>query len=419
MAVAAALSAAPGDGFDAVAYTVALTPDFAARSVAGESRLELRSTADALREVVLTANALTIDLASVDGRAIAPEQRGDAVAFPLPRALARGRTASLRIVYHGTPRRGLTFDGDSVYTTYSTCDWMFCAQDRPGDRATLRLELTLPPGMRSIGSGSLTRTARGARERHVWRETRPYSSYLFGFAAGRFETAEVRAGRTRLVHASAVATPDELVRVFADTGGALRFFEERAGVPFPHRTYAQLLVAGDEAQEAAAFSVLGAETMAPVLDGDPDWAVPHELAHQWWGNLVTCASWTDFWLNEGITVFMTAAWKERRWGRAAYDRELALARERLAVAAAAGFDVPLDFAGTYPSLRIRRAVQYSKGALFMDRLRRELGEPAFWAALRHYTTENAGRTVTTADFRHAFERSTGRDLSAAFAGWVE
>ncbi|MET0556647.1 MAG: M1 family aminopeptidase [Vicinamibacteria bacterium] len=368
---------------------------------------------------MLTGNALTIDRASVDGRAVVPERRGDDAVFPLPRPLGRGRRATLRVAYHGTPRRGLTFDGDSAYTTYSACDWMFCAQDRPGDKATLRLELTLPRGMRSIGSGSLTRTSQGARERHVWRETRPYPSYLFGFAAGRLRTAEGRAGRTRLVHASAVASPDELERVFADTAAALLFFEERAGVAFPHRAYAQLLVAGGEAQEAAAFSVLGAETMAPVLDGEEDWAVPHELAHQWWGNLVTCASWTDFWLNEGITVFMTAAWKEQRWGRAAYDRELALARERLAVAAAAGFDVPLDFAGTYPSLRIRRAVQYSKGALFMDRLRRELGDPAFWAALRRYTVEHSGRTVTTADFRRAFERSSGRDLSAAFAGWVE
>jgi aminopeptidase N len=367
--------------------------------------------------VVLTANALTIDRASVGGRAVVPERRGDAVVFPLPHPLRRGQQATLRIAYHGTPQRGLQFDGDSVYTAYFACDWMFCAQDRPGDKATLTLALSLPRGLASIGSGRLTRTRIGGRERHTWRETRAYSSYLFGFAAGRFATWSPDA---RTLHASAVAAPEELASVFPDTGAMVRFFEERAGVPLPHRSYAQLLVAGDEAQEAAAFSVLGAETMAPVLDGpDGDWAPAHELAHQWWGNLVTCARWQDFWLNEGITVFMAAAWKEQRWGRAAYDRELQTARERVAVAREAGFDGPLDFAGTYPSLRVRRAVQYSKGALFMDRLRTALGEEPFWAALRSYTRAHAGATVTTADFRRAFEASSGRDLTAVFAGWVE
>jgi aminopeptidase N len=366
---------------------------------------------------VLSANALTIDGASVGGQATTPEPRGDAVAFPLEHPLDRGRETTLRVAYHGAPARGLTFVGDSVYTTYFACDWMFCAQDRPGDKATLTLELTLPRGLTSIGSGRLARVARGVLERHTWREERPYSSYLFGFAAGRLATSRPAA---RTVYASAVAGPDELDQVFADTPAMVRFFEERAGVALPHQTYAQLLVEGDEAQEAAAFSVLGAETMAPVLEGpEADWASAHELAHQWWGNLVTCAGWDDFWLNEGITVFMTAAWKEQRWGRAAYDRELRTARDRWAVASQAGFDVPLNFAGTYPSLRVRRAIQYSKGAVFMDRLRSALGDDAFWTALRAYTRAHSGGTVTSADFRRAFERSSGRDLSAAFDGWVD
>lgn len=410
-------AAAPGDGFDALQYQVALVPDLAARSVAGETRLRFAATRDGLAAVALTANALVVDRATIDGRTVSADVQGEAVVFALPRALRRGQRATLTIGYHGTPRRGLTFAGDSVYTSYFTCDWMFCAQDRPGDKAALTLALTLPRGFRSIGSGRQSLKADGPRERHTWTETRAYSSYLFGFAAGRFADWSPD---PRARHVSAVADETELAAVFPDTAAMIRFFEERAGVPLPHRSYAQLLVAGNEAQEAAAFSVLGAETMAPVLDGpEADWAAAHELAHQWWGNLVTCAGWDDFWLNEGVTTFMTAAWKERRWGRAAYERELDTARARVAAAREAGFDGPLDFAGKYPSLRVRRAVQYSKGALFMDRLRSELGEDAFWAALRAYTRAHAGGTVTTADFRRAFEASSRRDLSAVFAGWVE
>src|SRR3546814_3863365 len=132
-------------------------------------------------------------------------------------------------------------------------------------------------------------------------------------------------------------------------------------------------------------------------DPSQDWAIVHELAHQWWGNLITCATLKDFWLNEGITTFMTAAWKEHRYGSAAYEAELDIARKRLDRARAEGFDKPLAWEGHYPSLGVRRAVQYSKGALFMDRLRATIGDAAFWAGLRQYTPSHAAGTVTRLD----------------------
>nr|WP_225197337.1 M1 family aminopeptidase [Gluconobacter oxydans] len=144
----------------------------------------------------------------------------------------------------------------------------------------------------------------------------------------------------------------------------------------------------------------------------------HELTHGWWGNLVTCATLQDFWLNEGITTFMTAAWKEHRYGRAAYVAELDIARARLEKARAKGYDKPLAWSGSYPSLGARRAVQYSKGALFMDYLRTTLGDTVFWAGLRSYTRAHAGGTVTSIDFERAMEDASGRDLQRIFKDWV-
>lgn len=179
------------------------------------------------------------------------------------------------------------------------------------------------------------------------------------------------------------------------------------------------MVEGTEAQEAATYSILGSAAL-PAKADDPseDWAIAHELAHQWWGNLITCTTLTDFWLNEGITTFMTAAWKEHRYGRAAYDAELDVARHRLDKAKAQGFDKPLAWDGHYPTLGIRRAVQYSKGALFLDHLRTTLGDAAFWSGLRRYTRAHSGGTVTSIDFERAMEGSSGRDLQPMFAKWV-
>jgi aminopeptidase N len=316
--------------------------------------------------------------------------------------------------------RGVTFGPDGAYTIFFSCHWMVCREE-PGDKATLSLAITVPRGATVVASGGpeAPRPTRDGLVRHVWREPRPHSSYLFAFAVGPFSRTVERHGRTALEYYAANVDPSMLARLFAETGEMLDFFAEKAGLPFPQPAYRQVLVEGDEAQEAAAFSILGRKTLEHRLETpDEDWAVAHELAHQYWGNLVTCADWSHFWLNEGLTVFMVGAWKEHRWGRAAYQRELDLARQRRQRAIDAGFDVPLAFAGEYPSLKLKRAIVYSKGALFLAALREAMGDASFWSALRKYTRTFAGRSVTSADFQRVFAASTPRDLRPLFEGWV-
>ena len=115
---------------------------------------------------------------------------------------------------------------------------------------------------------------------------------------------------------------------------------------------------------------------------------------------------------------MTAAWKEQRWGRAAYDRKMNLARARVARAAAAGFDKPLTWAGPFPNLGARRAIQYSKGSLFLDALRTRLGDRDFWRVIRHYTRRHAGGTVTSADFQAAVSAVKPGVADDLFQAWV-
>jgi aminopeptidase N len=271
----------------------------------------------------------------------------------------------------------------------------------------------------SVGRLVSKRPGPDGSEIHSWRAPRPYSAYLYGFAIGRLARVNNRAGSAQLTYLSDLVDAAALERRFGETAKMVDFLAHKAGVPLPDATYSQLLVEGNEAQEAATYSVLGVDALPTEAD-DPagDWAIVHELAHQWWGNLVTCATLKDFWLNEGITTFMTAAWKEHRYGPAAYEAELDLARKRLNRARAEGFDKPLAWDGRYPSLGIRRAVQYSKGALFMDHLRTMIGDAAFWAGLRKYTRDHAGGTVTSIDLERAMEASSGRNLRPVFVEWA-
>jgi hypothetical protein len=115
---------------------------------------------------------------------------------------------------------------------------------------------------------------------------------------------------------------------------------------------------------------------------------------------------------------MVAAWQEHQFGAAAYRRQLDAARSRVERVRQIGFDKPLAWGGQYPSLGARRAVQYSKGALFMAHLREAIGDEAFWTGLRTYTRRHAGGTVTSRDLQLAMQQASGRDLSPTFAEWV-
>ena len=412
----AGLAEEPGTGFSVDRYKVKLAVDFAGKSVRGTEEIRLHGTADGLRAAVFSGNALAVDEVTMDGQPVSVSTERKALSFALPQTLAAGQKATLRMSFHGMPREGVVFSATSMYTSYSACDWMVCLEDAPGDKAAFELQLQVPTGMTSLAVGKLVKRRRGADggELDVWRTERPYSAYLYDFAIGKFNTAVARQDGATLRYVSDLEGEPELLKDFAETPAMVRFLAEKAGMGLPAKGYTQLLVAGDEAQEAATYSILGKQSLDPAND----WAIVHEMAHQWWGNLVTCATWKDFWLNESMAVFMTAAWKEHKLGPTGYQQELELARGRVAKVQKAGWDKPLAYRGEYPDIRVRRTIQYSKGALFLDHLRTELGDATFWAGIRLYTRQGAGGTVTSADFQRAMEKASGRDLSAEFAEWV-
>ena len=402
MPFSAQLEALPLDGYDLLETTLVITPDIAEQSIAARQTTVLRAES-ALRELRFDANALRVATATLDGEPIALRVEQRALVLTLPRGVQAGENATLQFEYSGTPARGLTFEPNGVYSSYFSCDWMLCALDRPGDKFVLNVDVAAPAHWRTFVSDSL----------------REYPAYAHGFGAGAWIETRDQVGDTELVLLSAQASAPELRSMFAETSKMLNFFREAAGVPFPHATYTQLLVQGSAAQEGAGFAILGADIVRPVLtEPREDWAIAHELAHQYWGNLVTCADWSHFWLNEGLTTFMVAAWKQRRWGEEAYAREIATATTRWAGARDAGWDRPLAFSEDYPDLRTRRAVQYSKGMLFFVELRRLLGDEPFWRAIRAYTRRHSGGAVVSMDLQRAFEAESGQDLDAVFAAWV-
>jgi aminopeptidase N len=226
-------------------------------------------------------------------------------------------------------------------------------------------------------------------------------------------------GALPLTYLGAGFSAQELKTIFRDTPRMESFLEERAGLPFPDDAYAQALVAVSSGQEMGGLAHMSeAYGRAVLADPASTSLIAHELAHQWWGNLVTNRDWTHFWLNEGFATFMAAAYAEQARGRDAYLADVERWRTRVQKLRADGRDRRLVFPEWNRPTVDDRAVVYQKGALALHELRTLLGDAAFWTAVRAYTKTHAGQAVVSADLQRSFEASSGRDLRAFFEEWV-
>jgi aminopeptidase N len=397
----------------AVGYEVELSIDFANGTIEGIETLALRGGG----EVDLGAAELTISEVMREGTALAFEQSDGRVRFVVP--ATEGETR-VRLRYRGKPTRGLRIAAQQAFTAFHTNHWMVCDTD-PAAKATLELALIVPPGLTAVGCGKPTGqdVLEDGRLRYRFSLERPHSTYLFGFAVAAFTEATSRSGAVALRFLGAPFSADELQRIFRHTPTMLQFFEERAGVPFPSELYTQVLIPDGPPQEMAELTVMSERYGRSYLD-DPreDFLIAHELAHQWWGNLVTNRTWSDFWLHEGMVTFMVAAYKERFWGRDEYDREMGMARQRYENALAKGEGRPLVHANWKTAEEMSGPIAYSRGALVLHLLRRQLGERAFWNGIREFTRAHAGGSADSRDFRLALEKTSGQDLRTFFAQWV-
>ncbi|MCA1557991.1 MAG: hypothetical protein LC731_05555, partial [Acidobacteria bacterium] len=196
-------------------------------------------------------------------------------------------------------------------------------------------------------------------------------------------------------------------------------FEQRAAAPYPQKRYTQVLASGSVAQEMSAFTVIRENYGKDVLtEPRENWLIAHELAHQWWGIRVTCAGWSDFWLNEAFAEIMMSAYREQRFNRDEYDRDMELARASYQRLRAAGRDRSLAYREAIPESKAGGAIVYDKGAMVLNLLRYELGEKAFWRGVRLYTSRNFNRSVVTGDLRKAMEEASGKSLTRFFEQWI-
>jgi len=393
-------------------YMVKLTPDFDAKVFHGEETIAFHHDAGD-REWQKQANLKISGSSSSDGDILVSDEK-----VTLHRRDAIART--IHLTYTAAAGRGIQWFADKAgFNTAFYCEaWMVC-DNSPAERATLTLEIVLPVaiGLSAVGPGEMKRQWRDKEGDHfLFEQCEPMQTYLFSFGAaklnrsvsGKFILYTMDAGS----NAKAISAPHRAA--FSKTADAYTFLRSKAGVDLADREYTQAFVPSGIEQEAAGIALMPAKYLPKLEDSDDVTLMAHELAHQWWGALVGIRSWSDFWLNEGMADFMAEAYLEHHLGRAAYDSQIAEAKSAMDKLREQGKDRPLHWEKWKDAHDALGSLPYIKGAIFLDRLRTELGEEKFWRGIALYTSRNAGKLVDSSDFERAMEEASGRNLTGLF-----
>ncbi len=400
---------------DVLSYELTIEPDIQKQSIQGSLQIRFEVAANS-EKIALDASQLAIE--EVTGLNVSRFEKVDSklIVGLSPSSQTRHE---ITINYSGSPSRGLIFNPrlNQAHTVYFTDQWMVC-NTRPNDRATFSINLLLPTGMQSVASGkSLGMEAQDGKTLHRWEQDYETPAYTYGFVIGSFTQASEQVDDVALHYYAATLDEGKLRKVFEETANILAFFEEKAGIDYMQDTYSQILI-GNNYQEMSGLSVLS-QAYPPFVfkDSSEIHLTSHELAHQWWGNMITCETFGHFWLNEAFAVYMSSAFSEYKFGEAKYQSDISIYKGIYDDLVARGKDRSLIFKEWRPS-RDNRNVVYYKGAYVLHLLREKLGDEAFWKGIQAYTKSYFRNSVNTEDFKLAMEEATGSDLDSFFNTWV-
>lgn len=349
-------------------------------------------------------------------------------------ALPAGQEAAVTIEYVvSDPKDGLHFfapspdDPDAPYQVWSQGQsidnrfWIPCFDD-PGERQTTELVATVESKYVVVSNGRLveTRPAGEGRTVYHWLQDQPHPIYLVSLIVGEFAVhADTWRGKPVLYYAPP-SRKDDIQRSFDLTPRMLDFFSDKIGVEYPWDKYAQTCCyqfgGGMENTSATTLGEGALHDERSAIDGVSEGLIAHELAHQWWGDLLTCREWAHLWLNEGFATYFEALWDEHHNGAAEFAHNM---YNKSKNAINGGKTLPIVHRGYASPNEQFDARAYPKGAWVLHMLRGRVGDELFWKVMNHYCTTHRLQSVETDDLRRAFESVTGRSFERFFYDWTE
>jgi aminopeptidase N len=406
-------------GYDVASYDLKVRYDPATDRLTGTATVAATAT-QALSRFNLDLVGLDVSEVTVDGAPATHAREGDELVVTPAAPVGNGTRFSTVVTYGGvpgsvgSPQLGTggwmaTPDGAIALGQPESASSWFPVNDHPRDKATYRIEITVPKGLSAFSNGVPAGTKDdGSWTTWNWTEGKPMASYLATVVIGKYRTENgTHNGKPLVTGVSESLQPGVADAAMARTGEVADFLETQFG-PYPFDAYGGVVVNDQRIRYALETQSRPVYSNA-FFDGPAaDWVVAHELAHQWFGDSVSIANWRDIWLNEGFASYAEWLWEEHN-GVTPVQRSFERGYERT------DWSMPAYDPGTQ---ELFGNAVYKRGAVVVHALRLEVGDETFFEIVKGWTADKRDGNATTEEFRAYAEQKAGKDLDAFFDVWL-
>jgi aminopeptidase N len=426
---------APDREVDVLHLALEVTPDFKQRTIEGRATITFKPILKPVREIKLDAVDLNVHAVTATEKIQSYQVTADQLVITFATNLPVGRETSVTVTYQAEPKQGVYFrtpemgyqEGDThLFTQGEETDaryWYPCF-DSPNEKFTSEVTCHVPEGMTVISNGRLvsaeTNSATGLVAFH-WTQEKPHANYLITLNAGDFKKIEDRYRDVPLAFFTPASEIEYATNSFRDTKDIMGFYEEEIGVPYAWGKYDQICVndfveGGMENTSATTLTDSTLFTNATENIRDSVGLIAHEMAHQWFGDLVTCKDWSHIWLNEGFATYYETLYNGHKNGREAMIYEL-YGRTRMITGVANDTNPIVRRTYQVPHEMFNYLV-YDKASWVLHMLRSQLGPQVYRRCIKTYLERHQYGSVVTEDLRNVIEELTGRSYDQFFDQWV-
>jgi aminopeptidase N len=407
-----------------------IEPDLEKRTISCEQRLSIITLQDT-DSIELDGAELQIDLVSAVDR-LDFRTLEDKLIVKFGKTLQEGSKIELNISYTAKPRKGFYFVMPDKYypnkhleawtqgETTEARHWFPCI-DHPQVKFSSEISVIVPPGFTAISNGRLlTMGDWNNKQVYCWSERNPHPSYLTSVVVGKY--IEIKDDKNLSYYVPPEKEQD-VPRSFGHTIEMVRFFEDYLTSSYPFDKYSQVAVqdfvyGGMENSSCTTLTLDTLHDEKAHLDFTSDHLISHELAHQWFGDLVTCRDWQHIWLNEGFATYCEALYWEASRGNNEFQYYMLQIADDYFEEARTRYIRPIvTKVYKHPDDLFDRHT-YEKGGCVLHMLRHHIGNKYFRRSLKTYLERFANGNAETDELRKVFELETGKSLQQFFDQWI-